>query len=145
MKLVLNSLSRFYGRTQYLPSTLWSYRTVFGENIKRQARLFFINFNYLCTVQNQLECYQRCSSTATTTDLGIGLMVSWFCIYYDVANPKIGLNLVPNLACAGTSSTAMIWRPDKLHRTDKNLNTITIDDINNNLNILRPSAHCICV
>jgi hypothetical protein len=26
----------------------------------------------------------------------IGLMESWFCIWDDLANPKIGLNLVPN-------------------------------------------------
>ena len=34
--------------------------------------------------------------TATTTDLGIGLMEKWFCIWDDLANPKNGLNLVPN-------------------------------------------------
>jgi len=26
----------------------------------------------------------------------IGLMGKWFCIWDDLANPKIGLNLVPN-------------------------------------------------
>jgi len=26
----------------------------------------------------------------------LGLMESWFCIWDDLANPKIGLNLVPN-------------------------------------------------
>ena len=26
----------------------------------------------------------------------LGLMESWFCIWEDLANPKIGLNLVPN-------------------------------------------------
>jgi hypothetical protein len=42
---------------------------------------------------------------ATTKDLGMCLMKSWFCIWDDllrlfaiarVANPKIGLNLVPD-------------------------------------------------
>jgi hypothetical protein len=35
--------------------------------------------------------------TSTTTDLAIGLMGYWFCIWDDLANPKNGLNLVPNL------------------------------------------------
>jgi len=26
----------------------------------------------------------------------IGIMKKWFCIWYDLANPRIGLNLVPN-------------------------------------------------
>jgi len=34
--------------------------------------------------------------TATTTDLAIGLMESWFCIWDDLGNPKNGLNLVSN-------------------------------------------------
>jgi len=34
--------------------------------------------------------------TFATTDLGNSLMESWFCICDDLANPKIGLNLVPN-------------------------------------------------
>lgn len=31
-----------------------------------------------------------------TTDLGNGIMESWFCIWNDLANPNNELNLVPN-------------------------------------------------
>jgi len=34
--------------------------------------------------------------TGTTTDLGNWLNGKWFCIWDDLANPNMGLNLVPN-------------------------------------------------
>jgi hypothetical protein len=39
---------------------------------------------------------KRLLVTATTTDLGNRLKENWFFIWDDLANPKIGLNLVPN-------------------------------------------------
>ncbi|MBG6188408.1 hypothetical protein IWX80_002786 [Flavobacterium sp. CAN_S2] len=35
-------------------------------------------------------------TTHATSNLALGLMESWICICYDLANPKNGLNLVPN-------------------------------------------------
>ncbi|HFG0577264.1 hypothetical protein [Flavobacterium psychrophilum] len=36
------------------------------------------------------------TSTGVWQDWAFGLMESWFCIWDDLANPKIGLNLIPN-------------------------------------------------
>ena len=41
-------------------------------------------------------CVSQPSLTATTTDLGIGLNGKLVLSLGDLANPKIGLNLVPN-------------------------------------------------
>jgi hypothetical protein len=40
-----------------------------------------------------LKKYERITAT---TDLGNRLNGSWFCIWDDLANPKIGFNLIPN-------------------------------------------------
>jgi hypothetical protein len=36
------------------------------------------------------------ANTCSQEIWAIGLMEKWFCIWDDFANPKIGLNLVPN-------------------------------------------------
>ncbi|SNB37438.1 hypothetical protein NO098_350075 [Flavobacterium psychrophilum] len=40
----------------------------------------------------------------------LGLMESWFCIWDDLANPKIGLNLVPTTQSARTLPNQITYR-----------------------------------
>ena len=56
-----------------------------------------MNFNYLRKVQNhQVAATEGLVQQLLQRIWAIGLMEKWFCIWDDLANPKIGLNLVPN-------------------------------------------------
>ena len=56
-----------------------------------------MNFNYLRKVQNhQVDATEGLVQQLLQLIWAINLMESWFCIWDNLANPKNGLNLVPN-------------------------------------------------